>query len=68
MVSPRPPTFYERINVEFVEVVEQRAEEAPNPAQRGAIEVRLEGNRVIRVESGADLALLRAVVEALEAR
>lgn len=55
--------------VEFVEVVERRAEVPPGrPRPSGAIEVRLEGNRTIRVESGADLELLRAVVEALEGR
>jgi hypothetical protein len=59
--------------VEFVEVQEERSGGAPHVAphasvQGGAIEVRLGGTRSIRVESGSDLALLRAVVEVLEAR
>lgn len=57
--------------VEFVRVVERREDAAVTPEERphaGVIEVQLGRGRSIRVVRGVDVELLRAVVEALEAR
>jgi len=57
--------------VAFVRVVERREDAVATPEERpqaGAIEVQLGRGRTIRVVQGVDVELLRAVVDALEAR
>jgi len=56
--------------VGFVRVVEDREDAEARAAERRAsvIEVQLGRGRTIRVVQGVDVELLRAVVEALEAR
>jgi len=51
----------------FVRLIQRRSEGARTQGS-AAIEVVLESGRAIRVARGADLELLRAVVDALEAR
>jgi hypothetical protein len=51
----------------FVRLTRRRSEVAGKPRAAG-LEVVLQGGRAIRVERGSDLDLLRAVVDALEAR
>lgn len=53
--------------IDFVQFVERR-EATPKPGEQTGLEVVLSHGRCIRVHAGADLGLLRAVVEALEVR